>query len=186
MNNKNRIIFTWDIHLDCNYRCPYCWFHGNWENVKKNNRYLSAEVLVGYWQNIHDKYGKVLITVVGGEPLSYPDFSSVFEKLSLIHDLEITTNLSLDRNKLEEFIEEVRGRNVKISASFHPLFAQLNAFLDKVKLLKENDILGGVLYLAWPPQVKEIPYYKREFEKAGLNFSVLTFLGQIQGQRISA
>lgn len=178
----NKIIFTWDIHLDCSYRCPYCWFHGNWEDLKKKNKYLPVETLVGYWHNIYDKYGKVMITVTGGEPLTYPDFAIVFEKLSLIHDIEITTNLSIDKHELQSFVEEISQRNVKISGTFHPNFADLKTFTEKAEILKKYNMLGNVIYLAWPPQIKDIPVYKKEFEKQGLNFSVLTFWGKYEGK----
>jgi organic radical activating enzyme len=137
-----------------------------------------VETLVGYWRNIFDKYGRVMITVAGGEPLTYPNFAEVFEKLSLIHDIEITTNLSIDKHELQSFVEEISERNVKISGTFHPNFADLKTFTEKAMILKKHNMLGNVIYLAWPPQIKDISFYSEEFKKQGLSFCVFTFWGK--------
>lgn len=176
------ITFTWDIHLNCNYRCPYCWFHGSWDDLKKINKYPDLETLLKCWRNIYNKYGKIMITVTGGEPFTYPNFTEIFEKLSLMHKIEITTNLFIEAENLESFVQRILIRNVKISATFHPMFTDLASFAKKILILKKYNILGGVLYLAWPPQLKDIPFYKSEFEKKGLNFSVLTFWGKYNGK----
>ncbi|MBN2407404.1 MAG: radical SAM protein [Elusimicrobia bacterium] len=179
---RGKITFTWDIHLACNYRCPYCWFHGQWEELKKNNKYPEPEKLIGHWKRIRDKYGRVMITVAGGEPLIYPGYQEIFEALSGMHDIEITSNLSLGKDELERFIDRIRSRDVRISASYHPGFARFEEFVEKAGILNKHGMLGNVLYLAYPPQLEKIPGYKAVMNREGLHFSVLTFWGRYEGK----
>jgi MoaA/NifB/PqqE/SkfB family radical SAM enzyme len=178
---RRKIVFTWDIHLDCNYRCPYCWFHGKWGEVKHQNKYLSADELGRYWQRIYDKYGRVLITVAGGEPLTYPGYQDVFVTLARMHDIEITTNLSLPAGELRNFADRLKEDNVRISGSFHPLFADISEFVEKVKILDSMDMLGGVLFLAWPGQLNKLSEYKEIFTGEDIKMNILTFWGSYEG-----
>lgn len=173
-NNNNQISFSWDIHYVCNYRCPYCWCEGKWQELAKLNRYLSVKEWVKYWSNIYTNYGKVTIEILGGEPLIYPNFNDLMKAISSIHTIRITTNLSTD---IEDFIKQVDASNVKISPTFHPLFAEFDSFVKKAIILKENGFTDYVIYLAYPPQIKQISYYKERFGLAGLALSVMTFWG---------
>lgn len=175
---KEPVAFSWDLHYRCNYRCPYCWFHEKWQDLKKQNQYFSVEEWFERWKHIYDKYGSVKIDVLGGEPFIYPDFVELIKRVSSLHRLVITTNLSVD---IEDFCNKVDPLNVTINPTFHPLFSDLGNFLNRAVMLKERGLTKTVLYLAYPPQVDKIPYYKRIFEEKGLCFSVLTYWGTHKG-----
>ena len=175
------VEFSWNIIFKCNYRCPYCWFHDKWDDISKINRYISVEELIKYWKNIYYRYGTVEIQINGGEPFIYPNFIELVIELSKIHKIGITTNLSFD---VDYFIKKLRGSNnynIGLGASFHPLFVDYDNFIKKAIPLYKLGILKNILYLAWPPQIKYIPLYKKKFEKEGLNFTVITFWGNYNG-----
>lgn len=170
-----KISFSWDIHYACNYRCPYCWWHGRWHYLVKSNRYLSVAELTRYWTNIYRKYGPVHIEMLGGEPSIYPGFKDLIKELSGMHTLRISTNLSTD---IESFCVEVNPRAVEMICSFHPLFADLDSFIKKAILLKTRNFRFAVTYLAYPPQIRSLEFYRDKFTHEGLPFNVLTFWGK--------
>jgi len=174
----NQILFSWDIHYTCNYRCPYCWFHGNWPNLSKQNKYLPLERLVGIWDKVHKNYGPARILIIGGEPFIYPNFEELIKELSRIHLVEITSNLSVS---LAGFAKEVNSPNVSVTGTFHPLFADFDSFVKNILALKEKNMCAHIWYLAYPPQIKLLQYYKEKFDKYGIPLSVMTFWGEYNG-----
>lgn len=173
------IEFSWDIHHSCNYRCPYCWFCDKWDEIGKNNTYPGLRRLVQIWSRIYDKYGCAQIQINGGEPFTYPDFIELITEVSKIHKVGITTNLSGD---IEAFAEKINKPNVHLGASFHPLFIEFDTFLRKVLIAKNSGIVVGVLFLAWPSQIKHLLEYEERFRKKGIDFTVLTFWGKYNGR----
>jgi MoaA/NifB/PqqE/SkfB family radical SAM enzyme len=171
------IQFTWDIHYKCSYACPYCWFHGKWEDIKCHNIYPGTERLLTCWENIRKSYGRVHVEISGGEPSIYPDFAEFVCALAAIHEVGVTSNLSGD---IQGILRS--SQRFHVGMSFHPLFAEYEAFLAKARGIKGAGLGNGVLYLAYPPAVPEIPRYKAMFEEQGFIFSVLTFWGKFQGR----
>jgi len=177
---ENIISFNWDIHWICNYRCPYCWFNEKWDELKSQNIYLPLEKLIKFWQNIYFKYGKVKISITGGEPFLYPEFNNLIKELSQFHLIEIVTNLSCE---IEEFLKLVNIDNVEIRPSFHPLFADFDEFLKKFLYIKKLKPHQEVSYVAWPPQIKDIKFYQDKFLKYGISMFLQPFYGEYNGKR---
>jgi len=170
-----RISFSWDILYACNYRCPYCWWYGRWQHILNSNRYLSVGELVRYWDNIYRKYGSTRIEILGGEPFIYPNFKDLIKELSKMHMLSISTNLSTN---IKDFTEQVNPQAVEMICSFHPLFADFDSFVKKIILLKGKGFRCAVPYLAYPPQIKLLDYYRNKFAREQVTFNVLTFWGK--------
>ncbi len=182
MNGENKktnnISFSWDMHYKCNYRCPYCWWHGRWQDLSRVNKYPSIQELLRYWSNIYNKYGVVHIELLGGEPFIYPGFNDLTFELSKMHTLGITTNLSAN---IEDFVRRVDSDRVKVAPTFHPCSADFDSFLNKALLLKQKCFSKNVYYLAYPPQIKFINFYKEKFAKNGIQLLVTTFWGKYNG-----
>ena len=177
-NKKQPVCFNWDMHYVCNYRCPYCWFHGKWQQMADHNKYPPLEKILKVWENIYNKYGSACIELIGGEPLIYPNIVQLVKGLSAFHRIQITTNLSVEVN---DFIRQIDASRVQVSGSFHPVFADFDEFLKRAMLLKEKGFGRMILYLAYPPQIKMLPYYAEKFKKHGFVFHVHTFWGQYNG-----
>lgn len=174
----DRIHFSWNLLFKCNYRCPYCWFNDNWIELEKTTQYLCITDLMRSWKNIHRRYGSVIIDILGGEPFLYPNFIELIKELCNFHTINITTNLSCN---VDKFVRNIDASKVGIRATFHPLFAEFDSFIKKTLLLKENNFGDKVTYLAYPPQIKLINYYREKFNKAGLYLTVMTFWGKYNG-----
>ena len=50
------ISFNWDIHLACNYKCPYCWWHGKEEEINKKNFYVNIDKVIDAWSEEEDTF----------------------------------------------------------------------------------------------------------------------------------
>src|SRR3989339_1506852 len=156
-DNNNMIIFSWDIHWTCNYDCPYCWWHNNWTELALQNYYPGTEKLVETWERIYKMCGRVKLNLLGGEPLIYPDIASILDKIVELHEVEMTTNLSIGAGDLEK----IKSLNkITIGATFHPSFTSLSEFVDKVIYLKNKETNVSVIYLAYPSQIEFIPEYR--------------------------
>jgi len=175
---KRNIAFNWDIHWVCNYRCPYCWFHGQWEKISNKNIYPDIKRVIGAWDNIYSKYGEVKLSITGGEPFLYPKFDILISEVSKKHKIEIITNLSVD---ISRFLAQIRENNVTVNPSFHPSFADFSGFADRLESLRARDMVRSVTCVAWPEIIKEIPEIKRKFKERGVDLSLQAFFGEYNG-----
>jgi len=178
-NMGSGISFSWDIHYACNYRCPYCWFDGKWHDLSGQNRYPSLGDILKSWKAVYEKYGPAYIEIIGGEPFIYPHFTELIKELSQMHNIGITTNLSVE---VDDFVKQVNPSRVKVTPTFHPLFADFDKFSRRALLFKENGMNSHIFFLAYPPQIKLIKYYSDKFNALGIPVQVLTFWGCCGGK----
>ena len=180
---NRKLSLDWSLHYSCNYRCPYCFFHGRWEELGKLNKYLKVEEWIRIWDIVYENCGSVHITIGGGEPIIYPNFIDLIKKLSMKHKVEFSTNLSWNVEIVKEFTEEVNPAQVFLTLSFHPHFAKFNEFLDKVLLFKQKGFSHcegaeiEVVSVAWPPLLDSLSIFKKKFEENDVAFRVQPFIG---------
>lgn len=179
LTSPHRVFFTWDIHYRCNYKCSYCNAQKPGQDDFIEARYLEVAQWIAIWRDIYKRYGSCEIQLTGGEPFTYPKIMDLITQLSKIHTLEFSTNLSWD---VEPFIKNITPDRARIGVSFHPEFIDFNLFLDKALRLKNSGFEVWVNYVAYPPILKDMPKYKLEVEKAGMNFSILPFTGVFDGR----
>lgn len=177
---ESKLRFNWHLLYKCNYRCPYCFYYGQWQRLPKLEEGLSLEKWLKAWHRIYERYGNVIIEMTGGEPFIYPSFAELIKELSKEHNIIITTNLSWDIKKLANFINQINYSRLSMCLSFHPLFAKFEIFLEKALFLKEKSISDRVLYVTYPPQLKHMRYFKEKFELKGIKFIAVPFRGEYQ------
>jgi len=146
-----------------------------------HNRYPGIDKLMNIWERIYKEYGSVHIEISGGEPMIYPEFYEFLSRVLKYHTIGINTNLSGNVQEMIKNLSNNRAR-LKVNATFHPLFANFKEFVKKAELLEKNDFSIGVAYLAWPPQIEDMPVYREKFEERDFRLSVLTFWGEYSGQ----
>lgn len=176
------IELEWLIHYKCNYRCPYCFFEGYWEEVEKRNHYRPLEDWIGAWRRILKAYGPARIVITGGEPFIYPSFAQLIKELSRNFLICFDTNLSCPLGLLSDFARESAVDNVTLALSFHPKFADYDEFLQKALFLKERGYRVCVQYVSYPPQIDMMQAFRAKFEQAGLYFIPLPFRGKYDGK----
>ena len=165
------VTFGWDLCYTCNYNCPYC---GTWERHSKKNLQLNEKRWLTIWNRIYDKYGSCRIYMSGGEPSTYPYFYRLIKCLTKKHIVDICTNLSWDVDKL---IDVVSMENLKISATFHPLFADFEDFSIKVNKIKKYLSNSQIFYVAYSAQIKEMPERSRKLKESGVSLIPLPLRG---------
>ena len=144
------------------------------------NRNISVGELVGYWRRIYELYGECHIMITGGEPSIYPNFIELVDELSRIHTIKVTSQLSGD---MYTFARKINPDRVVLDINFHPLESKLEPFIKKVLALKKKGFSGGVCYLAYPPQMDKMDYYRQKFEEKGINFALAAFWGNYSGKK---
>jgi MoaA/NifB/PqqE/SkfB family radical SAM enzyme len=182
VNMDTDIELEWLIHYKCNYRCPYCFFEGFWEEVEKRNNYLPAEKWIAAWKHIFKAYKSVRIIITGGEPFIYPSFVQIIKELSRHCLICFDTNLSCSYNLLADFVRHVIADNISMALSFHPQFADFDSFMEKALFLKENNYRVSVQYVSYPPQINMMEDYRKKFESTGFYFMPIPFRGKYDGK----
>jgi MoaA/NifB/PqqE/SkfB family radical SAM enzyme len=173
----NKVSFTWLTNHSCNYRCPYCFSDGKWDEVTKNDKQFSAKNILDAWKRIQTKYGDCYIYISGGEPTLFPGLLSLVGEISKMHTVSICTNLSLD---VKEIIDNIDSHRVDLSVGFHPDFAQVDGMLDKLNLLRQYHWRTKIMCVGWPPLIPRLNNYYSLF--CGFDFSVLPFWGKYNGK----
>lgn len=174
-----RVFYTWDIHYACDYRCSYCFFSKEWDELAKKNRYQGINKWKDIWDRIYERYGSGHIHISGGEPFIYPSFLDLVVYLTEKYTVEFDTNLSFD---VEEFVSTVKPDKVKFATAFHPEFVDLDTFLKKTLFLKEKGYDLGVNYVAYPLQLGKLKEYKETFGSNHISFDIMPFRGKYQGR----
>ena len=153
------------VTYKCNFTCPYC---REWRKAEKYPKEASVEDWLNFFRMFKDP---IIIDFTGGEPFCYPNFQELVEKMPPQHKLAITTNLSLmdvDHFPVHKFFS--------ITLSFHP--SQLHKFTFQeflakaIKLKRRVNIPITVNFVAWKPQMEDIPMLKTIFEGLGFRFHV--------------
>jgi hypothetical protein len=177
---KKSVEIAWNIHLACNFDCTYCFYHGYWEDLANDNRYLPPAEWARHWKRFNDRHGGAEINIVGGEPFTYPGFMEILENLAVRNHLYVTTNLSWAP---EPFISRLAPESVGIYASFHPEYFKNPApFIDKILRLRGAgfEVTAGIV--AYPPLLDKIPQYTASFRSSGIRLLLQPFRGNLAGR----
>ena len=160
---------AWDIWLYCNYDCKFC--------VTKSNvfpeKIYDIDEIMSAWANVYNKYGRCKICITGGEPLLYPKFGLIIKKLSDIHNLHITTNLSTDINFLSD--KNIGRDNVFFNITFHPYYTDIKTFIDKLLKLQKYEYDFSVCYMNDKSQMSEILNYNKIFNEYGFQLVPVSY-----------
>ncbi len=180
---RRRVVFAWDMHYSCNYRCPYCFYtEAGWTELAKKSNYKTAEEWVEVWNRICTKYGRCQLRITAGEPFTYPRFVDVVAAVSKIHDVQITSNCS-QREAIEEFTQRIDPQQAELDCTFHPLQGELEPFLENVLRLRRAGFTANVCYLAYPPQMEKMGEIKQRFLDSGIYMNMAIFWGRYKDKQ---
>jgi len=170
------VFWNWEMVLACNFRCSYCNYTClGWGRHHPMNVFPGLSRLTEVWTRLQELYGTIHLELSGGECTTYPDWDGVINMLVGLHTLSLDTNLSFDAQSFSDLVDLKR---VRISASFHPQFAEIEPFLAKCRLLKDGGVSDiFVNYVAYPDQLPRMGEYKRAFNADGIKFYVQPYQG---------
>ena len=129
------IEIDWLIHYKCNYRCPYCFFEGQWQEVEKRNNYFNNDKWVEAYKRLYDKSGGLKLIITGGEVFLYPDFLGLIIELNRFSHISFDTNLSCSSDVIKALIKGMDPKTTFMGLSYHPLFSNINEFIAKTTML---------------------------------------------------
>ena len=171
-----RVNFNWEITHKCNYKCSYCNVCGSGASKELTPTvYPGVDKLIKVWHDIYENYGSCEIHFAGGEPFVYPDFMDLIERLSEIHTLEFSTNLSWDP---EDFVRRIKPGRARVGVSFHPEFTDFDTFFAKALRIKKAGFEIWVNYVAYPPFFKNMSVFKEKFGSFSIPMFILPFNGE--------
>ncbi|MHB9154390.1 MAG: radical SAM/SPASM domain-containing protein [Endomicrobiales bacterium] len=204
-------VIHWKITDDCNYRCPYCiaskvstcslscsgevsdpqqmreqwnrWsrtrggtFHGEFNTLGK-------EKWIALWKKLHDMYGFYRISIIGGEPLAFPDFLEILEEANKVAYLDVATNFSLSKEEAHRLAARLNPERLCMITTYHPGFTRLDDFIEKLKIFKDAGFQFPVRFVGYPPLFPQVPRVREAFENLGVEFILLPFVGTYEGKR---
>jgi MoaA/NifB/PqqE/SkfB family radical SAM enzyme len=145
-----------------------------WKDHPEQDRILSPREWQTIWDRMHDLYGKCHIFISGGEPSVYPGFPDLVRLLCRNHLPEICTNLSWD---VGELVPALSPQQLRIAPTFHPTFADFEAFFAKAVRIREYLPDSQVYYVAYPSQIREMPERSARCRDAGIKLIPLPLRG---------
>ncbi len=179
---KRRLVLAWDMHYNCNYRCPYCFYtSAGWAELAKKNTYKSPQEWGEVWERMHARHGSCQLRITAGEPFTYPGFVEVIATITRWHDVQVTTNGSRT-DSLHKFVTAVDPAHAELDCTFHPLNTDFDLFLNNVLLLRKHGFTANVCYLAYPAQLAGMPDFKRRFAQNGVHMNLAMYWGAYQAK----
>jgi MoaA/NifB/PqqE/SkfB family radical SAM enzyme len=143
--------------LACNYRCSYC----------LHQKYLPKDASVRNiiepqeWGKLLNKFPRSLITISGGEPLSYNGIYELLELISKKHILsQMVTNISVN----PDILLKLNKLGMRVMTSFHKEMSSFEDYFQRVKYLKDRGCNIVVNYVGTPDNLKDYAKYKKIFK----------------------
>jgi MoaA/NifB/PqqE/SkfB family radical SAM enzyme len=162
----------------CNYRCEYCstkhdedvdeqYIHKLWQSLTRLPLQLGIVIETLGEVLISDKIKKFILDLTKAENIDY---------------VNITTNLSIDKNEFKKLLKKMDKKKFSLNCTLHDLIPDLDEFHEKVALIKKMGFNCIIHYVAHPQRLIEIPYYMDFFKKLGLRMTINSFLGTYQNK----
>jgi hypothetical protein len=169
----------WQMAAACNYRCPYC--SADWEFQRQGARWTVKQMQAA-WERFNADHGPCQISVSGLEPMYGRKNLQVLTWLSKGNVLDIDTNFSFPLSALKAF---PRPDRVFFSTSYHPSGGvSVPEFIEKVQAVRATGFgVGCASLVCYPPYLKYVAEWRRQFEAADIDFMPRPFYGEYRGRR---
>ena len=169
--------------LRCNFKCPYC--INNVNTVVRKREERSYVELAKAINNID--FGKLPLTIGGGEPTLREDFYSFINSLRKDISIDLLTNLSFNT---ATFIKELHPNRFtsqgdttaykSIRVSYHPQQSNPEELVEKVKRLQVQGFSIGIFGIASPNSIGPNIQMAELARKYGIYFFVKEYLGKFE------
>lgn len=186
-NSDQLYHVMWRMNQRCNYECAYCFREGvdeaRWEEDPDCGKHSPEHI-----SRCFDGTGKKWrIHMTGGEPLLYPRFVELAERLATRHELSVNTNLSTD--SVSEFGERVPVAGIYVvNATAHVAEIErregsMAGFIKRAMLLQEKGMRVRVMYVSYPPLLGRMENDVKTLVAAGLKeCTIKVFRGVYEGK----
>lgn len=162
----------------CNYSCPYCYG----QNKTQIQRWTGP---IEKWEATFERLNRdIYFNLSYGESTVQDGYYEVLDMIGRHPRWEVSliTNLSQDPTKMLS-MRVARDKRLYVHASWHPLGGgDWNQFQTHLLLLQDAGIPTIVMYLWYPPQIKDWPRYFRWLDEHNIRTCVRRFVGEYQGR----
>lgn len=153
--NKETIMFRFVPTMRCNFRCEYCFVDNQ---TKQNGKTMFDIYSVEQWVEGMRKYDDYNIELYfwGGEPFCIDaTYSFLRECVKMEH---IISGIRIDTNVFyaDKIIKLCPSNKIKLNCSYHMQYHTLEQEMEKVKKLKDLDMVGMVNFVASPYNLKHL------------------------------
>lgn len=191
-------IAMWLLNLECNFKCPYCFFDDSQRSLKTRmadwvrdkvpainpykTHFIKPEEIGEFFDETNERWW---IVISGGEPFVYPHFVEIVRRLSQKHLITIGTNLGLS---IDKFLKEVSPENIwSFYVSMHLAERErqgltVEDLLNKVKRLRDAGFRVEINYVMYPPVISRFPEIYEKFKKEGFILEARAFRGVWEGK----
>lgn len=180
---RRSTIVLWQYNgnpCECNYRCPYCTYD---PTTQSGHHFFGS---VERWHDaFKNAFGKqrVVFYLAHGEPTIGEKF---FDILEMIGDepqwsVRMTSNMSMPVHRLAS-MRVVRDRRFDINASYHPEMTTRDHFLRQLLAWRDCGIEVPVVYVAWPPYLKQLDDDVEFFSRHRFVVHLRRFNGECEGR----
>lgn len=183
---KIPISGTFELSPLCNFSCRMCYIHKTAKEVSEHSRPMMK---IEQWLKIAEeakKKGMLYLLLTGGEPLLWPDFWTLYEKLSEMGFLiDINTNGSLiDSAAVERFVNHPPRRvNITLYGGCDETYEALcgvRGMFDKVTkavdMLTENNVQVKINISLTPYNVCDLEKVVRFAKERDLLIQTTTYM----------
>lgn len=152
---KNKYLFRFIPTMCCNFNCDYC-FLGDSSKRDRDNmfKHHSAKEWIEGMNNFSDN--EIEIYMWGGEPFLLKDTYKVLKEW-LAMDC-VTSGCRIDTNLwfADKIAKLCPSSKLKLNCSYHMQYHTLDQEFDKVKKLKDLDMVGMVNFVASPSNMRTL------------------------------
>lgn len=152
---KETIMFRLIPTMRCNFRCEYCFID---ISVKKNGTTMFDSHTVDEWVEAMKQFDDYNIELYfwGGEPFCIEgtyDLLREWTKMEhILPGIRIDTNISF----ADKIAEKCPSSKIKLNCSYHMQYHTLEEEFQKVKKLKDLDMVGMVNFVASPYNLQHL------------------------------
>lgn len=171
------------LTFNCTGNCWYCIQHVCKDSflearVDYEKNKLSGEEWVNFYNRLQ-KWHSQKLGIIGGEPTIHPDFFEVVNGVKGFYRT-ITTNLST--KAILQFDHKIENKdNLRINTSFHPKLMTVDAFAERIHLLRDQGFYIDQIAMVDTHEV-DFRKYHTEFLARGITIQPQTFLGIFDGE----
>jgi MoaA/NifB/PqqE/SkfB family radical SAM enzyme len=166
-----------EVRNPCNYRCFYCVAAG--KNNEPVQRFDLERIEKAYSQ-IHAKVIGTTLECGGGEPTVHPQFPELLRICSSHGAVDFPSNNSQDPKR---WLPKDSARRISIRSALHPESEpNLDRYLRFARYLIDAGCAFLSTYIAHPTRLSKIPEYRELFDRYGLGFQTVAFIGTYEGR----
>ena len=169
--------FDFKVTLKPSFRCNQaCWFCTEYDNNSYEWSKVDCNKVLDKLDNVLKPYQSIFIYFYGGEPTLSKYYEYLHYEITRRHKhkklfIQTQTNGSMETERLKTFLNTLElydGHTLDISTSVHLNKQKIENLIDKLKILREYNVLGNIFpsteYLHEEQFIEELKLMIQEFD----------------------